>query len=84
MGSNRRVCEYEAAFKSMAQKRNIVGAESAPSNMDRANNNMYRISASGVNSHKATGMNPNTDEKRRKRREEKAETLLHLICWGPN
>jgi hypothetical protein len=45
---------------------------------------MCRIStASGGNNHEATGMNSGADDYRRKRREEKAEALLHLICWGP-
>ncbi|EXB89620.1 hypothetical protein L484_018721 [Morus notabilis] len=30
---------------------------------------------------KSTSKRANLDEKRRK---EKAENLLHLICWGPN
>ncbi|KAJ6894401.1 hypothetical protein NC652_028233 [Populus alba x Populus x berolinensis] len=82
MGGNRRLCKFEVAFKSMAQKSNIGGADSAPSNINSAaSKNMSRIStASGGNSHKATGMNSGADDYRRKRREEKAEALLHLIC----
>ncbi|KAJ6886942.1 hypothetical protein NC651_027329 [Populus alba x Populus x berolinensis] len=77
MGGNRRLSKFEVAFKSMGQKSNIGGAESAP--------NMCRIStASGGDGHEATGMNSGADDYRRKRREEKAEALLHLICWGPN
>jgi hypothetical protein len=84
MGGNRRLSKFEVAFKSMAQKSNIGGAESAPSNINSASKNMCRIStASGGNSHEATGMNSGADDYRRKRREEKAEALLHLICWGP-
>ena len=85
MGGNGRICKFEVAFKSKAQRSNVGGAESAPSNINSASKNMCRIStASGGNSHEATGMNSGADDYRRKRREEKAEALLHLICWGPN
>ncbi|KAJ6770488.1 hypothetical protein OIU79_021187 [Salix purpurea] len=79
MGSNGRLCKYEVAFKSMAQKStdHIGAAESVK--------NICRIStASGADRNEATVMNSSADEDyRRQRREEKAKALLNLICWGP-
>lgn len=70
------MCKFEKEFKSVQQKINAV-AESAN---DKGNNIAWRNIAAGSVS-QAQRMNP--DEKRRRRREEKAENLFHLICWGP-
>ena len=75
MGRNRRVCKFEMAFKAMQQKTKAV-VESANNNKG---NQMWRI-AGGVNQPQRI----NLDEKRRRRREEKAENLFHLICFGPS
>ncbi len=75
MGRNRRVCKFEMAFKAMQQKTKAV-AESANNNKG---NQMWRIA--GVLSQP---QRINLDEKRRRRREEKAVNLFHLICFGPS
>ncbi|KAL0001073.1 hypothetical protein SO802_014854 [Lithocarpus litseifolius] len=72
MGRNRRVCKYELAFKAFQPKTNVV-AESANNNKGKK---LWQI-AGGVT--QAERMNFD-----QKRREEKTENLLHLICWGPN
>lgn len=71
------MCKFEKEFKSVQQKINAV-AESAN---DKGNNFAWRNIAAGSVSQAQIKMNP--DEKRRRRREEKAENLFHLICWGP-
>ncbi|KDP38953.1 hypothetical protein JCGZ_00710 [Jatropha curcas] len=76
MGSNRRVCKLERAFKTMEQKRNIGVKESGPSN-----NSMRKIGGSAVNNQVMT---LSSDDQVRRREEEKAEMLFHLIFWGPN
>ncbi|CAK9183072.1 unnamed protein product [Ilex paraguariensis] len=62
------------AFKNMEQKRNVL------SELGKCNSNDHPRRV-------GTGFNPAErvagDEKRR-REQEKAEILLHLICWGPN
>ncbi|OAY28625.1 hypothetical protein MANES_15G082300v8 [Manihot esculenta] len=76
MSSNRGVCKLEVAFKQMEQRRNIGWvAESAAPN----NNNSSTLGGSAVNNQVTR-----IDERVRKRVEEKAETLMHLIIWGPN
>ena len=72
MGRNSKVCKYELAFKAVQPKTNVV-AESANNNNG---NKLWQI-AGGL----TQAQRMNLDEKRRK---EKAENLLHLICWGPN
>lgn len=93
MCRNRKVCKYELAFKAFQLKTNVV-AEFANNNKG---NKLWQISKTNVvaesaNNNKGNKLlqiaggvtkaqRMNLDEKRRK---EKAETLLHLICWGPN
>ncbi|KAJ4726219.1 hypothetical protein OWV82_004966 [Melia azedarach] len=78
-----RVCKYEMAFKTTQQNRNGSAAESVVYD----NNSVWRISG-GVNSNSNNNQDTNRihvgDEKRKRRQEEKAEMLWHLICWGPN
>ncbi|WRX29179.1 hypothetical protein QQP08_021666 [Theobroma cacao] len=74
MGSNERVCKFEVAFKSMQQKGSGGVAE-------RVNNG--RGEDGGINQRER--LNGSDDGTwKRKREEEKAEALIHLICWGPN
>ncbi|KAK9268302.1 hypothetical protein L1049_000049 [Liquidambar formosana] len=70
MSGNSRVCKFEVAFESMQQKGDTV-AEST-------GKNHVRWADSGVN----TGKRMNYRDE--KRREDKDEKLMHLICWGPN
>ncbi|KAJ4977118.1 hypothetical protein NE237_002224 [Protea cynaroides] len=42
--------------------------------------NQIRRFSGGVNNQQ--GMRDSSDEMKRRREKEKAETLLHLICWG--
>ncbi|KAJ4977407.1 hypothetical protein NE237_002513 [Protea cynaroides] len=70
MGSNGRICKFESAFKAIQSSKL---AESGKSNQIR------RFSG-GVNQQ---GMRNSSDEMKRRRENQKVETLLHLICWGP-
>lgn len=73
------MCELEVAFKSMVQNIKNGVAESAATNK-KSSSNMGRAGESGVNN---LAMRMNCDYEKR-RMEEKAEILFHLIFWGPN
>ncbi|KAM7504067.1 hypothetical protein LguiB_002971 [Lonicera macranthoides] len=85
MGVNNRAkaCKFEAAFKSTHQHhtRNINNNNNmALSESGRANtSNPFRRISGGIN----TGKTAAAEEKLRRRAQEKAEILFHLICWGP-
>nr|DAD23076.1 TPA_asm: hypothetical protein HUJ06_024539 [Nelumbo nucifera] len=70
MSGGARICKFETAFKSMQKN---AFTESGKANQIR------RFSATMVQAAKRR----NGDEKRR-REAEKAENVMHLICWGPN
>lgn len=72
MCRNRKVCKYELAFKAFQLKTNVV-AESANNNKG---NKLWQV-AGGL----TQAQRMKLAEKRRK---EKDENLLHLICWGPD
>lgn len=75
-----RVCKFDLAFtKSMLQ-------ESCGYNKGN-NNSIVRSLAGGVNNHnnsQAVKRVTGDEIKKRRRQEEKAEMLFHLICWGPS
>ena len=74
MNGNRKVTEFEKAIKTMQEKRNYGTSESAGHNSSNALGGIAGYF--GVSIPKRI----NIDEKRRK---EKAENLVQLICWGP-
>ncbi|GMN63486.1 hypothetical protein TIFTF001_032553 [Ficus carica] len=77
MSGNGKECKFERAFKTNMQPNkmrniNAVVPKESYGQFGSVNN------VSGVALPKR--MNPDDD----KRRKEKNENLLHLICWGPN
>ncbi|PRQ31499.1 hypothetical protein RchiOBHm_Chr5g0036171 [Rosa chinensis] len=83
MGSKQRqVCKFEMELKSMMlQKMNGFAAaeSSAPSTGNNQAKTTLRVFGGRVN-HQP--QRTTVDDERR--RIEKAENLVHLICWGPN
>ncbi|PON55865.1 hypothetical protein PanWU01x14_185430 [Parasponia andersonii] len=75
MNGNRKVCKFEATLRSMQEKKNSGASESAGHSSSNAMWGIARIF--GVSIPKRI----NIDDKRRK---ERAENLVQLICWGPN
>ncbi|KAK9209373.1 hypothetical protein WN944_001739 [Citrus x changshan-huyou] len=75
-----RVCKFDSAFIK------YVLQESCGYNKGN-NNSIVRSLAGGVsNNNNSQGIKRfNGDEiKKKRRQQEKAEMLFHLICWGPN
>ncbi|KAL5972986.1 hypothetical protein ACLOJK_039793 [Asimina triloba] len=70
--SSSRVCKLESTFKSL-QRNTTAMADSGKSNQARRLEYILKLNGAG-------------DAKRRKEEEqqERAEKLMHLICWGPN
>lgn len=72
MNGNKRVCKKEAAFKTLLPEKQNASAATTTGPA----HNMLHVD-SGIA----------TQSKRRsiddKRKTEKAENVLHLICWGP-
>lgn len=73
-GNKGGVCKFEEAFKTTQQKMNVGLTEYS----SKAKNHRRWIPGSGVNPEKRAAGND------KRRREERAEILMHLICWGPN
>lgn len=72
MNNNRKVSEFEKPLKTKEEKRNFGASESAGNKGSSGSNTRWSI---------ALPKKTNIDEKRRK---ERAENLVQLICWGPN
>ncbi|KAB2605776.1 protein PXR1-like [Pyrus ussuriensis x Pyrus communis] len=79
MGGERRACKFEMALKSMQRKMDASAAvdhsSAAPNEAKTGWRNIIAARAASP---------PNTMALEDKRRREKVENLIHLVCWGPN
>ncbi|KAK9938277.1 hypothetical protein M0R45_015027 [Rubus argutus] len=80
-GNHRQVCKFEVELKSMMQqnKMNVfAGAQSSSAGNEVKASTLRMVGGTATQQPQRTTL----DEERRRR--EKAENLVHLICWGPN
>lgn len=80
-GNHRQVCKFEMELKSMMPQNKtnaFAGAQSSSAGNEAKASTLRMVGGTVTQQPQRTTL----DEERR--RTEKAENLVHLICWGPN
>lgn len=81
-GNHRQVCKFEMELKSMMPQNKMnafAGAQSSSAGNEAKASTLRMV---GGTLTQQPAQRTTLDEERRRR--EKAENLVHLICWGPN
>lgn len=84
-GNHRQMCKFEMGMelKSMMPQNKthaFAGAQSSSAGNEAKASTLRMVGGTVTQQPQRTTL----DDEERKRRREKAENLVHLICWGPN